>query len=59
MNYILKHKQRFSIKRIERRHKSYRNQELITEKYKPVQRIIILIIIISCIALVAAFLGLF
>lgn len=43
--------------RIEKRHKIYRIQEHISEKYKPVQRIIILLIIISCIALVAAYLG--
>ena len=46
------------MKRIEKRHKSYRAHEHVTEKYKLVQRIIIYIIIISCIALVAAFLGL-
>jgi len=44
--------------RIEKRHKIYRIQGHIAEKFEPVQRIIILLIIISCIALVAAYLGL-
>ena len=44
--------------RIEKRHKIYRVQEHFTEKFQPVQRIIILLIIVSCIALVAAYLGL-
>jgi len=43
--------------RIEKRHKIYRIQGHFAEKFEPVQRIIILLIIISCIALVAAYLG--
>jgi len=47
------------MKRIEKRHKGYRNPILNTQKFELVQRLIILLIIISCIALVAAFFGLF
>jgi hypothetical protein len=46
------------MKRIEKRHKGYRNPTLESQKFELVQRIIILLIIISCIALVAAFFGL-
>jgi hypothetical protein len=45
------------MRRIEKRHKIFRIQEHFSERFQSVQRIIILLIIISCIALVAAFLG--
>jgi len=47
------------MKRIEKRHKSYKAHEFVTEKYELIQRIILFIIMISCIALIAIFFGLF
>jgi hypothetical protein len=53
MNYMAYHNRHISLKRIEKRHKSFRNPHLVGEKYELIQRIIIFMIIISCIALVA------
>jgi len=53
MKYTAYHNRHISLKRIENRHKSFRHTPLISEKYELVQRIIIFMIIISCIALVA------
>lgn len=53
MNYMAYHNRYIFLKRIEKRHKGYRNTPLITEKFELIQRIIIFMIIISCIALVA------
>lgn len=47
------------INKIVDRHRSYRHQDEHTEKYGLIQRIIILVIIISCIALVATVIGVF
>ena len=59
MNYITTRKRNFAFNRIENRHKSFRKQPFILRKYELVQRIIILLIIVSCIALVATIIGQF
>ena len=53
MNYITDHKRHLSYNRIGNRHRSFRKHPFVMEKYEWVQRVIILVIIISCIALVA------
>jgi hypothetical protein len=45
------------MKQIEKRHRFYRLHEHISGRFESTQRIIILLIIISCIALIAAFVG--
>lgn len=57
MNYFAEHHRVMPLGRIGRRHKSFRNQSSVHNKYELVQRIIIFMIIISCIALVATAIG--
>jgi hypothetical protein len=45
------------MRRIEKRHKLFRLHEHISGRFESLQRIIILLIIISCIALIAAYVG--
>lgn len=57
MNYFAEHYRELPLGRIGRRHRSFRNQKSIHNRYELVQRIIIFMIIISCIALVATAIG--